>query len=71
MSICIMCIKGSINKENKTMEVAGVRGMSAPLIGTRGNCLLLCQVVVIIIGTQEGKNWGLSRTLHTKGTAGM
>lgn len=58
MSICIMCIKGSINRENKTMEVAGVREMSAPLIGTRGNCSLVCQVVVINYWCSRGKELG-------------
>lgn len=37
MPICIMCINESISKENKTMEVARVREMSAPLIRTSGN----------------------------------
>lgn len=53
-----MCIKGSINKENKTMEVAGVREMSAPLIGTRGNCWLLCQAVVANYWYSRGKEPG-------------
>lgn len=58
MPICIMCIKGSINKENKTMEVAGVREMSAPLIGTRGNCSHVCQVVVVNYRYSRGKELG-------------
>lgn len=42
------------------MEVAGVREMSAPLIRTRGNCLLVCQVVVINYWYLRGKELGTS-----------
>lgn len=37
------------------MEVAGVREMSALLIRTRGNCSLVCQVVVINYWYSRGK----------------
>lgn len=71
MSICIMCIKGSIHKESKAMEVTGLREMSAPLIGTQGNCSPVCQVGDVNYGCPRGKSWGRCRTLHTSGTAEM
>lgn len=38
----MMRIKGSINKENKATKMAGVREMSAHLIGARRHCFLAC-----------------------------
>lgn len=52
------------------MEVAGVREMSAPLIGTRGNCSLVCQFVVVnywyLRGKEPGTFWDSAHQRHCR-----